>query len=266
MNSPVSGAYWYIGSGPSSLAWARARTEAPRRPPAAPRRGRPPRRRGGEGPPPAARWCSQASSHRANSACSAGVLRVHGGLAGTASPSGGAAGAANIRRGAIAPLQVTAAGCSSGSQRRPYERMSSIRGTRALPLSVSSYVDPGRDLGIGAALDDSLLLQRPQAQREGARADPLERSLELAEAQRVVGEVANDEEGPLAGDDLRRAADRTALIEHPCRIAPKLYFLKRLLRLSRGRLRADHPLDPHDLEVVGLVVDARRSGPRPCRR
>src|SRR5918996_313139 len=39
--------------------------------------------------------------------------------------------------------------------------------------------DPGRNLGIGLALHDSLLFQRPEAQREGARADPVERALQL---------------------------------------------------------------------------------------
>src|SRR5215204_6920486 len=36
-------------------------------------------------------------------------------------------------------------------------------------------LDPGRDLREGLAGDDPLLLQRAQAQREGARGDPLER-------------------------------------------------------------------------------------------
>ena len=74
--------------------------------------------------------------------------------------------------------------------------------------------DPGRDLGVGPALDYPLLLQRAQAQREGAGADAGEGALELAEAQRVVGEVADDQERPLAGDDLGRPADRATRIEH----------------------------------------------------
>ena len=92
--------------------------------------------------------------------------------------------------------------------------MSSISGTRARPFSVKRVLDPRRDLGIGAPLDDPLLLERAQAQREGARADPLERALELAEALASVGQVADHEERPLAGDDLRATTDWTGILSH----------------------------------------------------
>ncbi len=79
-----------------------------------------------------------------------------------------------------------------------------------LALLGQRVLDPGRHLGEGVALDDALLFQRPQAQREGARADPLQRALQLAEAARALGQVADDEEGPLAADDFGRAADGTS--------------------------------------------------------
>ena len=88
--------------------------------------------------------------------------------------------------------------------------MSSISGTSASPFSVSAYSTRGGTSGIGVALDDPLLLQRPQAQRERARADPLQRALQLAEAAAAVGEVADQQERPLAADDLGGAADGTA--------------------------------------------------------
>ena len=69
--------------------------------------------------------------------------------------------------------------------------MSSISGTRARPFSVSAVLDPRRHLGVGAPLHDPVLLERPQPQREGARADPLQRALQLAEALASVGEIAN---------------------------------------------------------------------------
>src|SRR5215208_4695811 len=62
--------------------------------------------------------------------------------------------------------------------------------------------DARRDLGERAALDDALLLERPEAERERPGADALQRPLELAEPKRGVRQIADDEEGPLAGDDL----------------------------------------------------------------
>src|SRR6185312_14103958 len=54
------------------------------------------------------------------------------------------------------------------------------------------------------------LFQRPQAQRQRARADPLQRALQLAEAAAPRCQVTDDQERPLAADDVGGAADRTA--------------------------------------------------------
>src|SRR5512133_1792269 len=43
-------------------------------------------------------------------------------------------------------------------------------------------LDPRRELRIGVPLDDALLLEGTEAKREGARADPLQRALQFAEA------------------------------------------------------------------------------------
>src|SRR3954451_11994488 len=83
------------------------------------------------------------------------------------------------------------------------------------------------NLGEGAALDDAVLLEGPEAQREGPRADPLQGALQLTEPEGRIRQVADDQESPLAGDDLGRPADGTFTVEHTPRIAPKLYFVKR---------------------------------------
>src|SRR3954451_21979293 len=119
--------------------------------------------------------------------------------------------------------------------------------------------DARRDLGKGAALDDALLLERPQAKRKGARADALQRALQFTEPERGIREIADDQEGPLAGDDLRRTADGTFTVHHGARIAAKLYFVKRCggwIRRSR-RLALDRDpveADLVDLHPVGLAV------------
>ena len=61
-----------------------------------------------------------------------------------------------------------------------------------LALLGERVLDPRRHLREGVAGDDALGFQRPQAQREGARADPLQRALQLAEAARALGQVADD--------------------------------------------------------------------------
>src|SRR5439155_2693674 len=75
-------------------------------------------------------------------------------------------------------------------------------------------LDPRWDLRVGAALNDALVLERPQAKRKRARADPIERPLQLTEALTSVGQVANHEEGPLAGDDLRATTHWTGILSH----------------------------------------------------
>ena len=92
---------------------------------------------------------------------------------------------------------------------------------------------PRWHLGEGAALDDPLLLERPQAQRQGAGTDPLEGALELTEPERVIGEVADDEEGPLAGDDLRRPADWTFAVEHEAQNSAKALLCEALYPVTR---------------------------------
>ncbi len=94
----------------------------------------------------------------------------------------------------------------------PYARMSSISGTQRAALVGERVLDARRHLGKGLTLDDPLFFQRTQAQRQRARADALQRALELAEARAALGEVADDEERPLAADDLCRPADRTRVI------------------------------------------------------
>src|SRR5262245_22727377 len=58
-------------------------------------------------------------------------------------------------------------------------------------------LDPRRHLGVGAPGHDAAILERPETERERAGADSLERPLELAEALRALGEIANHEERPL---------------------------------------------------------------------
>ena len=60
--------------------------------------------------------------------------------------------------------------------------MLSMIGSSASPFSRQRVLDPRRHLGVGVALDDPLLLQRPQPQRQRAGTDPGKRALELAEA------------------------------------------------------------------------------------
>src|SRR3954454_14166411 len=114
-----------------------------------------------------------------------------------------------------------------------------------------------RHLVEGAALDDPLLLERPEPQRERARADAVERALELAEPESVIRQVTDDEESPLAGDDLRRPADGAFTVHHPARIAARLYFVKRVIRArgsEAGGLGAGHAPHLEHLHVVGLAV------------
>src|SRR5215211_2241345 len=69
-------------------------------------------------------------------------------------------------------------------------------------------------LRVRPALDNALVLERPQAQRERAGTDPLQRSLQLAEATASVSQVADYEEGPLAGDDLRATTNWAGILRH----------------------------------------------------
>ena len=70
----------------------------------------------------------------------------------------------------------------SSSQRRAVAAHVLDQRHQRLALLGQRVLDPRRNLGEGVARDDALLFQRPQAQRERARADPLQRALQLAEA------------------------------------------------------------------------------------
>jgi hypothetical protein len=65
----------------------------------------------------------------------------------------------------------------------------------------------------GVALDDPLLLERPQPQRQRARADPRQRAFELTEARAALGQVAHQQQRPLAAHDSAVTAHRTCLID-----------------------------------------------------
>ena len=91
--------------------------------------------------------------------------------------------------------------------------MSSMIGSSARPFSRQRVLDARRHLGEGVALDDALLLERAQPQRERARADPGERAFELAEARAPLGEVAHQQQRPLAAHDLGGHADGTCLVD-----------------------------------------------------
>src|SRR3954447_17857150 len=75
-------------------------------------------------------------------------------------------------------------------------------------------LDARRDLGVRAALEDALLLQRAQPQRQRARGDAAERALELTEPRTALREVAHDQERPLPADDVGGTADGAVRIGH----------------------------------------------------
>ncbi len=95
--------------------------------------------------------------------------------------------------GAIEPLAAVGAHALDQWDERP-------------PLLGQRVLDARRHLGICLALDDSLLLERPQAQRQRARADPLERALELTEARPALGQITDHEQRPFAAHDLGGSA------------------------------------------------------------
>src|SRR3954453_1393945 len=86
-------------------------------------------------------------------------------------------------------------------------------GDEGTALLGERVLDPRRHRGVRRALDDALLLERTQAQRQRARADAGERALELAEARTALGELTDEEQRPLAAHDVGGAADGTALID-----------------------------------------------------
>ena len=72
-------------------------------------------------------------------------------------------------------------------------------------------LNPRRDLGEHAAVDDALVLERAQPQRERAGADPLERPFELAEARLPLGQLLDQQQRPLTADDLGGSANGTGI-------------------------------------------------------
>src|SRR5205085_1676604 len=86
------------------------------------------------------------------------------------------------------------------------------QGHERLALLGEAILHSRGHLWIRPPLDDALGLEGPQPQRERARADAFERALELAETGASVGQVTDDQECPLARDDLGRVAHRARLI------------------------------------------------------
>src|SRR4051794_23244386 len=72
-------------------------------------------------------------------------------------------------------------------------------------------LDSRRHLRVGAALHDAVVLERAKPKREGAWTDAVERALELTEPLTSLGQIADQKECPLAGDDLRTASDGTRI-------------------------------------------------------
>src|SRR5436305_10659187 len=77
------------------------------------------------------------------------------------------------------------------------------------PLLGERILDPRWNLREGLAPDDALFLERPQAQRQGAGADAVQRALELTETRAAVSQIADHQQGPLAAHDLGGPADWT---------------------------------------------------------
>ena len=84
-------------------------------------------------------------------------------------------------------------------------------GSSARPFSVSWYSTRGGTSDV-VALHDALLLEGAQAQRQRARADALQRALELAEPRVALGQVANEQQRPLPADDLGGLTDGTRVV------------------------------------------------------
>src|SRR4029450_8229891 len=88
--------------------------------------------------------------------------------------------------------------------------------------------DPGRDLGEGPALDDAVLLELAEAQRQGARTDAPERALQLTEPKGGIRKAGEGQKSPFAGDNLRRPADGTYAIQHGAQDSAKALLCEAL--------------------------------------
>src|SRR6187551_3062025 len=77
-----------------------------------------------------------------------------------------------------------------------------------LALLREAVLDAWRRLGVALTLEDPVGFEDAKPLGERAGADPLTRALELREAARPLGEVVDEERGPLRADDLGRGGDR----------------------------------------------------------
>ena len=73
-------------------------------------------------------------------------------------------------------------------------------------------LDPRRHFRIALARDDAGLLERLQALGQGLGADAFQRTLQSAEAVDALRQVAENEERPFAGDDVRRSQYRAGFV------------------------------------------------------
>ena len=128
-------------------------------------------------------------------------------------------------------------------------------------LGGERVLDARRDLGERLALDDALLLQRAQAQREGARGDALERALELAEAEPALREVTDHEHRPLAAHDVGGPADWAVAVRHRASSyrmtsLTEVESVRRPSRSSVPRTTVSASSPPARAQRVEQVVDA----------
>ena len=85
-----------------------------------------------------------------------------------------------------------------------------------LALFGERVLNLGRHLGIHPAAQHALGLQRAQPLGERLGADAVQRALELAEALGAGDQIADDQQRPLAADDLRRALHGTDIHQVGC--------------------------------------------------
>src|SRR5262249_57484089 len=102
-------------------------------------------------------------------------------------------------------------------------------GKRGWPVGGRGGLDGGGNLGESLPLDDAFLLERPQAKRQRARADPYERPLQFAEPRAALGQIPDQEQRPFAAHDFSGATDGTCfVVSHATSsLAPLLHELKR---------------------------------------
>ncbi len=102
-------------------------------------------------------------------------------------------------------------------------------------------LDPRRVLVVAAALDDPLLLEGAQALREGPRADPGARVLELREAACALREVVHEQRRPLRADHVRARGDGAGgrLVDRVHRAGDHAHIIGR--RAGGGRVAGPPP-------------------------